>query len=312
MSTITVSQAVPDSAATTSVNAEVFRQVHTFLRYWTAMWILTYGFAKVFGTQFYTLLSDLDTPLGKIGGFRLLWHYFDYSPGYTAFVAAGELLGGLLLLFRRTSLAGALLLLPILANVAIVDVAYGVAGVLPVTLMLLGCVVFLLAPWRAELKRVLWDSYARVYPATVLRSRAARVGRWPVRALAVGVPMLFIGVLMRQNTRHPTSIDGKWSVASRSHAGAAASVLDSAAVLYFEPRFAGMAVLQGPGGRTTARFVVDERARTLRILATYSTLAPAVFEGSWALDRDTLRLSGKAKGDPVSLVLTRAPVASEP
>src|SRR4051812_49857458 len=119
MSTITVSQAVPDSAATTSVNAEVFRQVPTFLRYWTAMWILTYGFAKVFGTQFYTLLSDLDTPLGKIGGVRLLWHYFDYSPGYTPLVAAGELLGGPLLLFRRPSLAGAPLFLPRPADAAV-------------------------------------------------------------------------------------------------------------------------------------------------------------------------------------------------
>jgi hypothetical protein len=311
MSTITVPRPVAGSAVTGSVNAEVFRQVHTLVRYWTCLWILTYGFAKVFGTQFYTLLSDLDTPLGQIGGFRLLWHYFDYSPGYTAFVAAGELLGGLLLLFRRTSLAGALLLLPILANVAVVDVAYQVVGVLPVTLMLLGGVVFLLLPWRGELKRILWDAYATVYPPAPPRPRVALAMRWPVRLMAVAVPMLFIGVFMRNNTRHPTSIDGKWAVASRSHAGTAASVLDSAGVVYFEPRFAGMAVLQTPGGRRETRFTVDERARTLKILSTYSSSGPAVFEGSWALDGNTLRLSGKAKGDAVSLVLTRAAVAAE-
>ena len=89
------------------------------------------------------------------------------------------------------------------------------------------------------------------------------------------------------------------------------SVLDSAEVLYFEPRFAGMAVLKTPGGRQATRFDVDERAKTVKIRTDYSYAAPVVFDGTWALAGDTLRLSGKAKGDPVSLVLTRAAVAGE-
>jgi hypothetical protein len=311
MSTVAVPRPAADAAAARAVNAEVHRQVYTFVRYWAAMWIMIYGFAKVFGTQFYTLLSDLDTPLGQIPGFTLLWHYFDFSPGYTLFVAGGELLGGVLLLFRRTSLAGALVLLPILANVAAVDVFYNVVGVLPVTVMLLACVAFLLFPHRYELKRLCWDAYAPVYDAPAPRTRAAAVARWPVRAVAVGVPMLFIGVLVRHNVRQPTPIDGKWAVASRSHAGAAASLLDSASVIYFEPRFAQKSVFVSGGRRREARFEVDERARTLRIRETYSSASPVVFTGSYALARNTLRITGTVPGGAVSLLLTRAPVTGQ-
>jgi hypothetical protein len=296
--------------ATAEFHAEAHRQVYTFVRYWTALVILVYGFAKVFGTQFYTLLSDLDTPLGQVGGFKLLWHYFDYSPGYMLFVAAGELLGGVCLLFRRTTLLGALMLLAILANVAAADVFYDVGGVLPVTLMLLGCVGFLLYPYRGVLTRLLLDSTV-VYPRGSPRARASLLGRWPARALAMLVPALFIGVWVRGNVREPTPIDGKWAVGSRSHAGSAASLLDSAAVIYFEPRFAGKGVFVAGDRRREARFEVDERSRSLKIHETYWGSSPLVFTGTYALAGDTLRISGRAKGDAVSLVLARAPVAGE-
>src|SRR5687768_2009428 len=54
----------------------------TVIRYCLAYIFLTYGFAKVFGNQFYSWSSTLDTPLGDISGIQLAWRFFGYSYFY--------------------------------------------------------------------------------------------------------------------------------------------------------------------------------------------------------------------------------------
>ena len=53
------------------------------------------------------LTSSLQ-PIGHSSPMGLLWTFMGASPGYTMFTGAAEMLGGLLLVFRRTTLLGAL------------------------------------------------------------------------------------------------------------------------------------------------------------------------------------------------------------
>ena len=71
--------------------------LQTVMRYVLAYIFLDYGFAKIFKGQFTTNLSTLDVPLGEISGFELAWRFFGYSYLYALFIAASQLLGGLLL-----------------------------------------------------------------------------------------------------------------------------------------------------------------------------------------------------------------------
>src|ERR1700735_393227 len=97
-----------------------------FIRYSSALLLFVYGFAKINGSQFTILDSELDKPMGQVSGFWLTWYYFGFSPVYGTFLALVEIAGGILLMFRRTTLLGACVLAPVLTNIILIDVCYGV------------------------------------------------------------------------------------------------------------------------------------------------------------------------------------------
>ena len=94
--------------------------VYTFCRYFAALLIIQYGFAKVNDAQFTVLQSVLDQPLREVSGFWLTWYYFGYSEVYGNLIALVQIAGGVMLLFRKTTLLGACLLLGVMANIVLV------------------------------------------------------------------------------------------------------------------------------------------------------------------------------------------------
>jgi uncharacterized membrane protein YphA (DoxX/SURF4 family) len=97
------------------------------LRYFLAVVMLSYGFAKVFHLQMpYPYLSRLVQPYGDSSPMGLAWTYVGQSKGFSAFVGWSEVICGLLLFFRKTTLVGALLSLVVMGNVLIVNLCYDI------------------------------------------------------------------------------------------------------------------------------------------------------------------------------------------
>ena len=107
--------------------------------------LIVYGAAKVFPSQFPPLpLHRLVQPFGDASPMGLLWTFMGASTPYTIFCGATELLGGVLLFFRRTTTLGALVSVAVMTQVAVINFAYDV----PVKLIschLLAMAVFLAA-----------------------------------------------------------------------------------------------------------------------------------------------------------------------
>jgi hypothetical protein len=120
--------------------------VRIALRYWLGLVILGYGLAKVWKTQFpFPSSSRLEQNVGSMSPMGLLWTFMGYSTPYNIFAGCMECLGGALLLFRRTTMAGALVLVPVMTNVVVLNFCYDV----PVKLYsatLLGIAIVLLWP----------------------------------------------------------------------------------------------------------------------------------------------------------------------
>lgn len=85
-------------------------------RWLAAVVMIAYGFAKLTGSQFTVLDSELTRPMGEVSGFWLTWYYFGFSSIYGTIIALVEIGGGLLLIWPRTSLLGALVLLPVVGK----------------------------------------------------------------------------------------------------------------------------------------------------------------------------------------------------
>ncbi|WP_332368985.1 hypothetical protein [Spirosoma telluris] len=97
------------------------------IRYWLALSISSYGFAKILKTQFQTPDFLLDMPLSSVDGASLTWYYFGYSYPLAVIIGLFQIGGSILLLYRRTTLLGAMILLPVLVNIVLINIFYKIA-----------------------------------------------------------------------------------------------------------------------------------------------------------------------------------------
>ncbi len=137
-----------------------YKTLHEYLRiyvrYALGFTMLAYGFDKVLVLQFSWSLPGperLALPLGNYSPFALMWTFMGYSTAYTIFAGVGEVVGGLLLLFRRTTTLGALIICGVMANVVALNFSYGVPVKIFSSLLLLQA-VFLLAPEAQRLLNI--------------------------------------------------------------------------------------------------------------------------------------------------------------
>ncbi len=125
------------------------------LRYYLAMIMFSYGISKLFVNQMpYPSIAQFYTPLGEFTPMRFTWMYLGYSAPYQFFGGFMETLGGVLILFRRSLLAGLLVLLGVMGNVLLLNLFYGV----PVKLFsffLVLIIVYLLFGYRKQLVNLL-------------------------------------------------------------------------------------------------------------------------------------------------------------
>jgi hypothetical protein len=100
----------------------------SYLRWYLAIYMMIYGLAKmVEGGQFAAPgLSDLAMTYGDFSPMGLLWRFMGYSKVYSAFAGFLEVLAGLLLFFRKTSVLGALLTIGVMSNVFMMNMCYDV------------------------------------------------------------------------------------------------------------------------------------------------------------------------------------------
>lgn len=107
----------------------LFYWLTVYVRYFLAFTLLDYGFAKIFHIQFMPMFPNLDQlvqPYGDSSPQGLLWKFMGYSKSYQTFTGAGEVAGGLLLLFRRTTTLGAFVSIALLSNVVMMNWSYDI------------------------------------------------------------------------------------------------------------------------------------------------------------------------------------------
>jgi hypothetical protein len=100
-----------------------------YVRYFLAFTILGYALSKFFNTQFIFIFPDLELLVSSYGDFSpwgLFSRFMGYSTSYQMFTGIIELVGGLLLLFRRTTTLGGVILIGLMCNVVMINISYDV------------------------------------------------------------------------------------------------------------------------------------------------------------------------------------------
>ncbi len=127
-------------------HARLLAWLRVLVRFSLATTLITYGAVKVIQSQFPApSLDRLVQPFGDASPMGLLWTFMGASRAYNVFAGASEMLGGILLTLRRTTLLGALVSFAVLLNVVMLNFCYDVPVKL-YSLHLLAMAAFLAAP----------------------------------------------------------------------------------------------------------------------------------------------------------------------
>ena len=188
------------------INSERLRSwIGGIIRYWLAASICMYGFAKILKTQFEQSLSTNDSLVQSLSGFDLTWNYFSHSYTLAVIIAILQIGGSVLLLFRRTTLLGVVILFPVMFNILLINWFYQIAAYafLNSILYTLGLFYLFVFRWK-DIKAILFKP-VYTYPAI-------RLGfvKYLLRIFVVIYPLLVIYHFAYTNK--PLFLVGKWQV----------------------------------------------------------------------------------------------------
>jgi hypothetical protein len=167
--------------------------LRVYVRFYLAVNMISYGVVKVIKTQFPNPNPDwLLTAYGESSPMRLLWTFMGASEGYNVFTGAGEMLGGLLLCTRRTTLLGALVTFAVMSQVAALNYCYDVPVKLFSTHLLL-MAIFLTVPDLSWLANV-FVLGRRAEPRAITPLVRRKWLNWTLRGLRTAVVLAYVGL----------------------------------------------------------------------------------------------------------------------
>jgi hypothetical protein len=166
-----------------------------WLRYLCAYLLFTYGLSKLSGVQFTIAPEIARRPIGSLSGYQLTWFYYSYSRVYADILGLTQLVGGALLLFRKTALLGAAIMTPVMANILMINLFFQIAvGAECMAAFIFASMLTILWRERGGLVALFWTQQERE-PASSLRLH------WSLAALVILVAVAQIVVALLLSRR---------------------------------------------------------------------------------------------------------------
>jgi hypothetical protein len=284
-----------------------YRTLHAWLRFLLrfscGMFMVTYGLIKVFPLQMPPpSIAILNEPAGNMAPMTFLWNLIGLNPVYEIICGSAELLGGILLLYRRTALAGALFSAFVVTNVVLYNFCYDVPVKLFAVDLLLGC-VFLALPDALSLCRFFWSHKPAAPTASWIPPASRRAGRIAIlvteivfAAALLVVQPIFMAIgwhHLQVDLRTPSPLLGAWHLDATHPASGAFIDPEGLPItdLYVSP--ANRAYTRSTDGELWLSIVnLDSKKHTVRI-SCYFIGGPTNY--AWQLS------------DPNHLILTSVP-----
>ena len=272
------------------------------IAYLTGFGIAVFGWKKILHLQFRVPISFTDRPASQLDGETLTWFYFGHSYVFDCIVGLLQIAGALLLFFRRTRPAGAILLFPIMLNILLINIFYQMnAGALLQSVLLTLGLVYILGLHAPTLLRA-------VLPRQERDRRILR--KWIGPVIAGGLAFLFVRELAHRLPPQ-SPIYGRYTVDQLWMNGAAI------------PRGGGDSVLTRVYFDLDNVCVLEYNNQHRRLIANYSFIDKSgttiesrfpdkdnllLFRASFRrIDPQRLFLRGRLAADSIALILRKAP-----
>ncbi|MDO3659932.1 hypothetical protein [Bacillus sp. C28GYM-DRY-1] len=115
----------------------VSKSIPATFRLFLAFNFFVYGLASQFGE----VTPEIEASVGK--GFTIAWTFFGYSHVYELFIGFGEIVAAVLLLIPRTSALGAVVFMPIIVNIVLINYCFDIGVQDLSTILMVMCLILL-------------------------------------------------------------------------------------------------------------------------------------------------------------------------
>ncbi len=291
--------------------------VRVFVRFYLCEMLFGYGFAKIIPLQFAEPSSfRLAQQLGDMSPMGLLWTFMGFSPSYQIFTGAIEVLGGLLLTTRRTTLLGALVTMAAMTQIFVLNMCFDV----PVKLYSLNYLLmamFLAAPDLPRLASVL--VLGNAVPA---KTFTPLLGNVTLDRLAVVLRTILVAAMIYGQIRGsykmwtemyggpPAPVEGRWELVSMHVDKKEPAKDDPMSWSWLD--FSNRKIMR-LGGPKPPNVVYRITWNTEEKKLTLAKVRPPISSATFTYDLpepDKLELQGAMEGKEISATLKRAPEKS--
>jgi len=93
------------------------------VRVWLAVILLSYGISKLLNNQFGISTEEMKLPIQDLSLFKVSWYLAAHEP-FKSFIGLSQVTAAILLLYRKTSLIGAFVAMPIWLNILVWDISF--------------------------------------------------------------------------------------------------------------------------------------------------------------------------------------------
>lgn len=220
------------------------------LRFVTSSVMLGYAFTKLSNGHMYASYAALDTRLTDLNDFETVWSFYGRYSSLQFLLGLAELVPALLLLFRRTTFIGAIMMWPVVANVVLLNTYFEIGGLtLPVSMLILVFTTYILYSHASGilyfLNRISIEDSGPAPIRPVIRG-AMDILKFAPLCLLVG-----IGIIRVIRPHHPLPLKGAYELSeamiNNKILPADSLPLDIYRKIYFEKRTLQSAVINGDG-----------------------------------------------------------------
>jgi hypothetical protein len=305
--------AVWTAASRAAEHRRLLDGLRTAVRYLVATTMFAYGIDKVLLVQFFSLSpADLVQTYADSSPFALAWRFLGSSPPYQIFGGVLETAGAVLLLWRRTTTLGALVLAGVLTNVVMLNLCYDIP-VKHFSIVLLAMSGFLLV----EDARRLFDFLVlhRVVTPAPLRARplSARLDRTRIAVktlycLGFGAALSIPVVQMGKRRAQLPPLSGLYDVERFRRGGVEVPLRFGDAALWQQVAFGRVwgptaLIITSDGERHAFDAIHDEQHGTVSLIDDADAKAVKHELGVRRVDGTHLELAGRYFGEDVEVRL---------
>jgi hypothetical protein len=191
--------------------------------------MLSYGLDKVFLSQMPPpSLAVLNEPVGSTSPMMLLWTTIGLNPGYQIICGMAEVIAGLLILYRRTALLGAIVTAFVISNVVLYDAFFDVPVKIYATHLLLMALV-VVTPDVRSLYAYFWLHQPTPPTDPWVPPTTRRGTRTAILIVEIAVVAMALGygsyseardrLKFKSETRNTATFTGQWHIESARLAG---------------------------------------------------------------------------------------------